>query len=403
MHALPDLSVGQKVKFYRQRAGKSRPVVAGLVGRSAEWVKAIETDRLLPPRLPMLNQLAAAVNVTVSELIDERAAPGEALAGPGHASLAAVRDALDRFPLADAPAQPVGHLRARLRAAWRARHGSPNHRTVLAGLLPDLIRDGQILARQHHGEDRRQALSLLTEVHVLAQMYLAYQLPAANLLWRSADRAMLAAQESDDPRAIAGATWAHAQAHRDSGAWDAAMAVNLDGLAFVETHLGEADDELLSLYGALLFEAAFTAARAGHNGAAWRYWDDADRVAARLPAWHYQPWTSFSQAIMGAHAVTIAVELRRPAEALRHARRTDPAAIPSRPRRARHLIEVARAHHGHRQPAAALGILNEAYATAPETIRYNSYARAITMELLAAPSEVRSQARAMAGLLGVPA
>ncbi|HLL68829.1 MAG TPA: helix-turn-helix domain-containing protein [Micromonosporaceae bacterium] len=403
MHALPDLTVGERIKFYRQRAGKSRPVVAGLIGRSTEWVKAVETGRLLPPRLPMLNLLAAAVNVTVGDLIDEHDAPGEALAGPGHASLAAVRDALDRFPQADGPPEPVGHLRSRLRAAWRARHGSPNHRTVLAGLLPDLIRDAQVLVRQHQGDERRQGLALLTEVHVLAQMYLAYQLPAANLLWRSADRAMLAAQESEDPRAIAGATWAHAQAHRDSGAWDAAMAINLDGLAFVEARLDGADDELLSLYGALLFEAGFTAARTGHSGEAWRYWDDANRVAARLSTGHYQPWTSFSQAIMGAHAVTIAVELRQPTEALRQARRTDPAAIPSRPRRARHLIEVARAHHGRRQAAAALGVLNEAHTAAPETIRYNAYARAITTELLANAPDVRPQAREMAGLLGIPA
>ncbi|WP_433065109.1 helix-turn-helix domain-containing protein [Dactylosporangium sp. CS-033363] len=403
MQAQPDLSVGEKLKFHRQRAGKSRTVVAGLVGRSAEWVKAVETGRLLPPRLSMLNRLATAVNVTVAELLDDADAPGEVLTGPGHAGLPAVRDAMNSFATPDAPAPPLEHLAARLATAWRARHGSPDHRTVLAGLLPGLLRDTQHAARALGGEERRRALALLAEVHVLAQMYLAYQLPAADLLWRSADRAMVAAQESGDPRAIAGATWAHAQAHRDTGDWDAAMRVNLEGLDLVEHHLDDADDELLSLYGALRFEAAFTAARSGESGTALRYLAEAGRVAEQLPPSHYQPWTSFSRIIMGAHAVTVAVELRQPGEALRAARRTPAESIPSRPRRARHLVEVARGHHLRRDQESTVATLAEAFAAAPETARFNGYARRMTLDLLEGPPQVRPAARRLAANLGLPA
>lgn len=35
----PGLPVGKRIKHYRERAGMSRPVLAGLVGKSAEWVK----------------------------------------------------------------------------------------------------------------------------------------------------------------------------------------------------------------------------------------------------------------------------------------------------------------------------------------------------------------------------
>ncbi|MFB9414985.1 helix-turn-helix domain-containing protein [Dactylosporangium matsuzakiense] len=402
MQAQPDLTVGEKVKFYRQRSGKSRAVVAGLVGRSAEWVKAVESGRLLPPRLPMLNRLAAAVNVTVKDLLEDADAPGEMLTGPGHSGLSAVREAMNTFTTLDAPAQPLDHLAARLAAAWRARHASPDHRTVLAALLPDLLRDAQHAVRVLDGASRRRASALLAEVHVLAQMYLAYQLPANDLLWRSADRAMLAAQESGDPRAIAGATWAHAQAHRDSGDWDAAMQVNLDGLDLIERHLADGDVELLSLFGALQFEAAFTAARTGEGGTALRYLDVAEHVAERLPDGHYQPWTSFSKVIMGAHAVTVAVELRQPGEALRAARRTAASSIPSRPRRARHLVEVARGHHMRHQPAATLDSLAKAFVAAPETVRYNGYARQMTLDLLDGAGEFRPAARDLAAQLGLP-
>ncbi|MFF5228463.1 helix-turn-helix domain-containing protein [Dactylosporangium sp. NPDC000521] len=399
---LPDLPFGQRLKAARQRAGKTRAVVGGLVGRSDEWVKKIENGSLLPPRLPMLNRLAAAVGVPVGAFLDHDAPPAEVLAGPGHSGLDAVRDAMNRWPAVGAEPPTIENLRAQLAVAWRARHASPDHRTVLAGLLPSLIQDAQLAARAYDGDLRRQALALLCEVHVLAQMFLAYQLPAAGLLWRSAERAMLAAQEAESPYAIAGATWAHAQAHRDSGEWDAAMAVNLDGLAFVERHLDNADDELLSLYGALQFEAAFTAARTGDAGVAWRRWDEAQRVADRLPPKHYQPWTSFSRVIMGAHGVTIAVELRQPGEALRHARRTEAADIPSRPRRARHLIEVARAHHLRRDKRTAVATLDQSFAAAPETARFNAYARSIVLDSMTDRS-ASPAARDLGLRIGLPA
>ncbi len=231
-------------------------------------------------------------------------------------------------------------------------------------------------------------------------MFIAYQ-PAAELLWRVADRAMVAAQESGDPEAVAGAGWFLCQVHRDAGDWDTAMAVTLDVLSAVEPATVDGSTNLLALWGALNFEAAYTAARAGEEGRAWRYWDRADRVAQRLPQGFYQPQTSFSRAIMGAHAVTVAVELQKSGEAVRQARRHGAAAIPSRPRRARHLIEVARAHYGKGDTEATVATLRQAYESAPETIRFNGYARQITLDLLGGPRATRDDARDLAVRVGL--
>lgn len=38
-------------------------MLGGLVGRSGEWVKAVETDRLLTPRIPLLLRLAEVLKV----------------------------------------------------------------------------------------------------------------------------------------------------------------------------------------------------------------------------------------------------------------------------------------------------------------------------------------------------
>ena len=49
MHAdeLAGLPIGARIQAVRERQGKTRPVVAGLVGRSAQWLKDVERGRRL--------------------------------------------------------------------------------------------------------------------------------------------------------------------------------------------------------------------------------------------------------------------------------------------------------------------------------------------------------------------
>ncbi|WP_326640710.1 hypothetical protein OG884_37035 [Streptosporangium sp. NBC_01755] len=149
------------------------------------------------------------------------------------------------------------------------------------------------------------------------------------------------------------------------------------------------------------FELAHTSSRFGDAGDAWMHWEEAARIAERLPEGYYQPWTSFSQVIMAPHAVTIAVELHQGGESARQASGALAAPIPSRPRRGRHLIEVARAHHLQRDHAAVLGTLQLAQQAAPETIRYNGYARRMLLELAEGPAAFQAQARSLADRIGL--
>ncbi|RIV39813.1 helix-turn-helix domain-containing protein [Micromonospora radicis] len=401
MDSLPELTFGQRLKVYRERSGKSRTVLGGLVGRSAEWVKAVETDRILPPRIHMLDRIARALKIDVSALAAELGDRSAVVNGPEHPALLTVRAALNHIALPnDTPPESLSGLRERLAAGWRARHQAADHRTVLGGLLPGLLRDGQRAVLAYEGDQRREAQALWAETLGLAQMFVAYQ-PAAELLWRVTDRAMVAAQESGDPEAIARAGWFLCQVHRESGDWDTAMRLTLEVLSALEPRAADGSTNLLALWGALNFEAAYTSARAGEEGRAWRYWDRADQVAQRLPEGFYQAQTSFSRVIMGAHAVTVAVELQQSGEAVRQARRHDASAIPSRPRRARHLIEVARAYYGKDDKEATVATLRQAYESAPETIRFNGYARQITMDLLDGPRSTRDAARDLATKVGL--
>ncbi|MFH8809372.1 helix-turn-helix domain-containing protein [Streptomyces hygroscopicus] len=378
------LVFGQRMHVLRTRRGMSRTVLAGLLGKSPSWVKQIENGTLHTPGLPMILRIAEALRVRdLSDLTGDQTMPIELFTGPGHAKLPAVRAAVDTYPLpADRRAPSPAHLRARLDSAWAARHSAPNHREVIGGLLPGLIREAQLAVRQaDRAPERRAAQAVLSEVYGLSQFFIAYQ-PDSALLWRVAERGMVAAQESEDPHAIGVAAWLAAQAHRDSGPahFDAADAVTLETLRYLAPLLPDASDDVRAIAGALQFEAGYTAARRGDTGTAWGYWDTAGKVAKRLPEDYYHPITSFSRAIMGAHAVTVAVELRAGGESVRQAAKADAKTIRSRPRRARHRIEEARGYQLNGQAETALATLDKAYEAAPETIRYNGYARRIILE-----------------------
>ncbi|MGY1436411.1 helix-turn-helix domain-containing protein [Streptomyces reniochalinae] len=98
----------------------------------------------------------------------------------------------------------------------------------------------------------------------------------------------------------------------------------------------------------------------------------------------------------------LAKVLRVGAEGSRQAAAADTAALPSRPRRARHHIERARAYQLDGRPEESVTALALAYEAAPETIRYNGYARRILLEESAHRSpQRRRRAARLATRIGV--
>ncbi|KUL40865.1 helix-turn-helix transcriptional regulator [Streptomyces regalis] len=378
------LKFGQRVQILRERRGMTQAQLADLVGVSPHTLRKIENGQQKAPDLEKVLRIAEALRVRdLADLTGRPEAHVDLFIGPGHPRLAAVKAAIDGYPLtASVEPPPVAHLEARMHAAWKARHAAKNHREAIGKLLPDLIRDAQALVRHaDSAAERRRAQALLAEAYSLSQFFIAYQ-PDSSLLWRVAERGMIAAQESEDPHAIGVASWLLAQAHRDSGLrhFDAADAVNLEAVRFLAPLLSDAGDDVLAIAGALEFELGYTAARRRETGTAWRHWDKARKMAERLRTDYYHPVTSFSRAIMGAHAVTVAVELHQGGESVRQAARADQNVIKSRPRRARHRIEEARGYQLDNQPDTAVASLEKAFEAAPETIRYNGYARVILLE-----------------------
>lgn len=157
------------------------------------------------------------------------------------------------------------------------------------------------------------------------------------------------------------------------------------------------------MYGALQLHAATTAARAGREGDAWRHWDAASATAQRLPDHYHHPWTMFGAANVKLHAVSIAADLSRSAEARSHAEDIDPEQIPSRERRGRLGVEIARSYHQRRDYPAALHWLEQAYQTSADSVRYSPTARQMTADAVDHGGALISRrARSLAGSIGLP-
>lgn len=244
-------AVGQRIRFHRQRRGMTREVLGGLVGKSGRWVKAIERGEIQQLKLPTVLSLAEALKLRdIAQLTGGDPMPTTMFRGPGHPALPAVRMAINAVGPSDVGEPPLlDHLQARLISAWRARHASPDHRTVLGALLPDLIRDARYESRAYEGADQRRALALLAQVYHLTQFFVAYQ-PDTGLLWRVVERSIMAAEESEDPYAFGCAVWLAGQAHRDNGDFDAAEMVNREGMEALKASVVDtADTDLRGIWG----------------------------------------------------------------------------------------------------------------------------------------------------------
>jgi transcriptional regulator with XRE-family HTH domain len=399
---------GERIQILRERRGLSRPVLAGLVGMSASWLKGIERGTRLPPRLPLLVKLAEALavgDVAVLAGIDmdlgATSVPVSSFARIPHDAVPAIREAV-RDPLLIVPASPVdvAALAARTADAWLLWHQSAQHRTDVGRILPRLVTDARIAARA--AEDRRAASAVLADVYALVQHEVVWA-SEAELNWTAADRAMTAAQDADTPAALAGAAWTLGMVQRSVGDTDSALMLAQEAAGLLEPRLEEADDELRGMYGALQLHAATTAARAGREGDAWRHWDAASGTAERLPGGYYHPWTMFSAANVKLHAVSIAADLSRSAEARNHAEAIDPEEIPSRERRGRLGVEIARSYHQRRDYPAALYWLEQAYQTSADSVRYSPTARQMTADAVDhGGALIRRRARSLAGSIGLP-
>ncbi|MBF6289377.1 helix-turn-helix domain-containing protein [Nocardia cyriacigeorgica] len=397
-------SIGERIQAIRTRTGKSRAVVAGLVGRSEEWLRDVERGRQGAPGLEMLLKLGQALGVRdLTELTGDH----ELLVGlsrrAGHPVVPAIREAIESVDLTPtAPTIQPGELRARVDRAWRLWHTSTTPRADAGAMLPELIREGRRALRTLDGADRRAAAAALSGAYALSEQVLAW-VADAPLLWLAADRCMAAAEIADDPVTLASASWVLGNVWRSTSREEDAYRLAQDAVALLEPRLDDSK-EAKALWGACHLHGAITAARLGREGDALRGIDSAMAMARALPDGSTHPWTLFGVVNTEVTAVSVMVDMRRSGGALDAASVVDPDAMPSIDRRARLWLELSRAYGQQKDWLGALGALRTATSISEESMSCHPMSRNLAAELVTHGGKIIARdARSLATRLGVTA
>lgn len=243
----------------------------------------------------------------------------------------------------------------------------------LADKLPTLISTAETIGT---GDPAR--IDALAQTYNLVTRVLL-KLPKGGFEWVSADRALRAAQASENRLAHAEAQRLRGSALRRAGHHERAQALTLTAAETLD--LGDnAPAEHLALYGDLLCSAGYAAARAGDRHRAADLLQEAGGTARRL-ARHPRRANALTANVIS-HQVSAAYLLGDPDLAVEHARRADLATFPSSERQGRLLVDLALAYTEWGKPRAAYRALAAAERVAPQEVRTRATVRGLVTTLL---------------------
>ncbi|MEU8286917.1 helix-turn-helix domain-containing protein [Micromonospora sp. NPDC048905] len=159
------LTIGERVGWYRRRRGLSQEVLAGLIGRTADWLGKVENNRIELDRLSVIKSLAEVLDVSLGDLLGEPSLL-DWTGDSGTATVPALRAALMDYRAlgpfgSDTDAEPtsVAVLRKEVGALWDAYQDS--RFGYVTGRLPELLHRAQAAADHHDGDGQDQARRLL--------------------------------------------------------------------------------------------------------------------------------------------------------------------------------------------------------------------------------------------------
>ncbi|GAA0660177.1 hypothetical protein GCM10010193_08880 [Kitasatospora atroaurantiaca] len=402
-----ELTTGERIRAIRERRGMTRAVTAGLVGRSSDWLKKIELGERELHGVPMLLKLAQVLHVDDVKVLTggDMSIPAADMGKVSHVSVPEIRSAMHTVSFLPAPPEVTAPsvLKGRVEQAWRLWHTSPEQRTAVGAILPDLIRAAHASVRYHQGSERRTAYAAMGDLYRLVQRMLAH-ISEPELYWMALDRARDASENADEPVSLALGAWTVSIGQRAAGFYEEAVKTAEMGMALVRPMLETGGADVLAAYGQLNLQAACTHGLDGQSGPAERYLAEAEETARKLPAGYWHAQSAFAMSNVDVHSVTIGVGLVKPGEALARAESIDPASIGSLERRSRLLLDIAYGHHLKKETAAAVHYLSEAVGVTNEGVKYVPNARTLAAALeRSAKGPLKASAVALAESLGVAA
>jgi transcriptional regulator with XRE-family HTH domain len=308
------LSIGERIAFYRRRRGLSHVVLANLVGRTEDWLSKIERGEREIRRLDVLADVARALRVTLGDLLGE---PILLEDEREHDDVPAIRDALMAprrlsrtlfslsMPMEYIDPGPVARL---AEAAWSSYQKGDLGQVVTA--LPGLIKTIQQMEAASIDDTayRRSCAAVSARVHHLAATTLS-KIGEADLAWIAAERAMQAADDADDPLVLASAARSGTHALLAVGRFEDALELGEVAARWLRPRMGDGDPAALSLYGMLYLRTAVAAARHQDRSTAHGLLTQAGRAADQLGVDANYWQTGFGPSNVELHRISAALDL----------------------------------------------------------------------------------------------
>jgi len=392
-------ALGRKIAAERRRRGLSQPELARMIDRSVAWVSQVERGVRKVDRMSVLETLAAALDVPLAELAAE--APVVAAVSeepPGASGLRLVLSGAYALRAMLNGRQPpaLSTLRSKSRKAWELTHAGryADLTDLLRGLIPDL----ETAARTMSENQRAEVFELMAATYQACSAALA-KLSEPEAAWIAADRAMAAAERACNPMLVAAGAFRLVSVFIAARHFDQAEETARTAADALQPLADDGDPQAVSLWGALTLQCAVIASRVNDPATAYDQLERARQVAARLGEGRNDYDTGFGPANVSLYEIAVAVELGDAGRALHAAATVDTSGL-SAERRARMLIDVARAHAQRRQVSEAVAALREAEQITPEQVRGHELVRQLISDLLTMQDPPSAELRELAMRLG---
>lgn len=381
------VTTGERIRLLREARGMTRPVLAGLVGRSTDWLKKIETGTRQLNSLPLLLQIAQVLGVgDLAEITgDNEPVPLGAWGSEIHHVVPSIRTAMHEAAFPQASDEPVispQELQQEVRGLWVLWHTSPQQRSDVGARLPGVIREAHRTIRGTDDDNRRRARAATGDLYRLVQRLLAHICePELHALAVERGRAM--SEDADTPHSLALAAWSSSVSLCASGFYDDAARLAGIGVDYLVPALrnGAATAQIWGTLGALQMEAAAAHGLAGRDGQAHQHLDHALATAARLPrgTWHEQ--SGFESTGVRILSVIVTSCMRRYGDAVSQAEKISATASPSLVRSSRLLLEAADALRHRTDYVASVQTLTRAAEVSTEAVALIPWARELADDL----------------------
>jgi len=385
MDLRPDMSAGDRLKVARRAAGLTQEQLAERADVNVDTIRKLEQNQRQSMRVSTASALARVMGIETTALLlgtpaeETRSDPQlqlirQAMAPAGHFTPAGDIEEEDAAPA-------LGALRRSVEDAWTLYHAGEF--ASLASILPTLITEAQVAAREHANGSTADAHAALAKVLQLGA-HTMVQNQMEDLALLGLDRALTAAQRSGDPLLPAMITnsvaWVFLRTGRLADSERVAVAT-ADG---IEPAFRSSPPHHVAVYGGLLLSAATAAARHERYDTARDLLNVAQAAALRVGEDSTDRWTTvFGPTAVAMQAVQVEAAAGEWPRMLQLAQRVPLSGKTPVSWKVRFLLDVAHAQAETRRDSDAIETLRDVRRLAPGWMQRHGLATAVVRELLA--------------------